>query len=174
MVTGHASEKKREYQMDTNKLRNVVFEQTGIRIDTTDPVFALVALNDAVLAEGVQRQSALVNDMAEQLATRTKVLLDAADRYQQRVQDDAPQVAVRKPPIGMWIAGGAGIALLSAALTLAGQSLLPRPEPQRITVPAPLTPEQSANMRNGEKIMRILPTLDAPVQAQVKELMEAP
>lgn len=41
--------------MDHHKLRSAVFEKTGIKIDTTDPVFALVALNEAVLEEMFQR-----------------------------------------------------------------------------------------------------------------------
>ena len=155
--------------MDTNKLRNHVFEQTGIRIDTTDPVFALVALNDAVLAEGVERQRALLGELSEQLATRTKVLLNAADRIGD--QPEAPPERKLAP----LILGGAGVAVLAALLTLAGQHFLLRPEaPQRVTVPAPLSADQLTNMRNGEKFMKILPKLDAPAQAQVKELMEAP
>ena len=41
--------------MDHHKLRSAVFEKTGIKIDTTDPIFALVALNEAVLEEMFQR-----------------------------------------------------------------------------------------------------------------------
>jgi len=41
--------------MEPHKLRTHVFDKTGIRIDVDDPVFALVALNEAVLAETVGR-----------------------------------------------------------------------------------------------------------------------
>lgn len=44
--------------MDPQKLRTLVFEKTGIKIDTTDPVFALVALNESVLEEALQRHLA--------------------------------------------------------------------------------------------------------------------
>lgn len=37
--------------MDTSKLQVAVFEKTGIRLDRTDPVFALVALNETVIEE---------------------------------------------------------------------------------------------------------------------------
>jgi hypothetical protein len=37
--------------MDIKKLQLAVFEKTGIRIDDADPVFAVVALNDALLGE---------------------------------------------------------------------------------------------------------------------------
>lgn len=32
--------------MDQQKLRTLVFEKTGVKIDVDDPVFALVALNE--------------------------------------------------------------------------------------------------------------------------------
>ena len=37
--------------MDIKKLQLAVFEKTGIRIDDADPVFAVVALNEALLSE---------------------------------------------------------------------------------------------------------------------------
>ncbi len=37
--------------MDISKLQTAVFEKTGIRLDRTDPVFGLVALNEVVIAE---------------------------------------------------------------------------------------------------------------------------
>jgi uncharacterized protein YicC (UPF0701 family) len=37
--------------MDIKKLQLAVFERTGVRIDETDPVFAVVALNEALLGE---------------------------------------------------------------------------------------------------------------------------
>ena len=46
--------------MDHHKLRSAVFEKTGIKIDTTDPIFALVALNEAVLEEMFQRHLSLL------------------------------------------------------------------------------------------------------------------
>ena len=48
--------------MDQQKLRTLVFEKTGVKIDVDDPVFALVALNEAVLAEAVERHVALLDD----------------------------------------------------------------------------------------------------------------
>ena len=50
--------------MDQQKLRTLVFEKTGIKIDTTDPVFALVALNECILEETLQRHLALVRESA--------------------------------------------------------------------------------------------------------------
>lgn len=37
--------------MDIQRLQNQVFERTGIRIDAVDPVFTVVALNEAVFEE---------------------------------------------------------------------------------------------------------------------------
>lgn len=37
--------------MDIDKLRVAVFEKTGIRLDRNDPIFSLVALNEAVIAD---------------------------------------------------------------------------------------------------------------------------
>lgn len=39
--------------MDIQKLRTAIFEKTGVRVDATDPIFTLVALNDAVLEESI-------------------------------------------------------------------------------------------------------------------------
>lgn len=56
--------------VDQHKLRSQVFDKTGIRIDTDDPIFALVALNEAVLAETVERQLAMLNTATEALAAQ--------------------------------------------------------------------------------------------------------
>ena len=37
--------------MDIQRLQNQVFERTGVRIDAIDPVFTVVALNEAVFEE---------------------------------------------------------------------------------------------------------------------------
>ncbi len=50
--------------MDQQKLRTLVFEKTGIKIDATDPVFALVALNESVLEETLQRHWAMVREQS--------------------------------------------------------------------------------------------------------------
>jgi len=58
--------------MEPHKLRTHVFDKTGIRIDVDDPVFALVALNEAVLAETVGRQLALLEGPREALAAQAR------------------------------------------------------------------------------------------------------
>lgn len=37
--------------MEISKLQTAVFDRTGIRLDRTDPIFALVALNEVVIEE---------------------------------------------------------------------------------------------------------------------------
>ena len=58
--------------MDQHKLRTHVFDKTGIRIDTDDPIFALVALNEAVLADTVERQLALLDAATQALAAQAR------------------------------------------------------------------------------------------------------
>ncbi|MBH1985611.1 MAG: hypothetical protein I8H79_23945, partial [Burkholderiales bacterium] len=58
--------------MDQHKLRSHVFDKTGIKIDVDDPIFALVALNEAVLAETVERQLALLDAATQALAAQAR------------------------------------------------------------------------------------------------------
>ncbi len=44
--------------LDPQKLRCSYSEKTGIKVDVDDPIFALVALNEAVLEEAVERHLA--------------------------------------------------------------------------------------------------------------------
>ena len=39
--------------MDIQKLRTTIFDKTGIRVDAADPIFTLVALNEAMLEESI-------------------------------------------------------------------------------------------------------------------------
>ena len=58
--------------MDRHKLRSHVFDKTGIKVDVDDPIFALVALNEAVLAETVERQLALLDAATQALAAQAR------------------------------------------------------------------------------------------------------
>lgn len=58
--------------MDQHKLRSHVFDKTGIKIDVDDPIFALVALNEAVLAETVERQLTLLDAATQALAAQAR------------------------------------------------------------------------------------------------------
>jgi hypothetical protein len=184
--------------MDQNKLRTLVFEKTGIKIDTTDPVFAVVALNEAVLSEYVDRHVAAIHELSDKLSGQTRHLLDAGERYRrlheledtgaarndvappaaatassnQRVENVSPGLSV-----GKVIALVSVVALFSVGLTLIGQSVLvPQAKPVQATqaiVPA-LTAKQVALMRNGEKYAKVWPKLDVETQAKIQELMQQP
>src|SRR4051812_22711052 len=67
--------------MELNRLRTLVFEKTGIKIGTDDPIFALVALNEAVLAECVEPHVAALNQAAHQLSQQTNKLVHASEIY---------------------------------------------------------------------------------------------
>ncbi|MES2934368.1 MAG: hypothetical protein V4805_12875 [Pseudomonadota bacterium] len=69
--------------MDQQKLRNLVFEKTGIKVDLDDPIFALVALNEAVLAEAVGVHITAMDDATERLSVRTRQLQDVANQIRQ-------------------------------------------------------------------------------------------
>ncbi|MBV8634446.1 MAG: hypothetical protein JO002_08160 [Burkholderiaceae bacterium] len=174
--------------MDLNKLRTEVFEKTGIKVDTTDPIFALVALNEAVLADYAQQNLAGLHEATEKLKEQTKQLHDAGERAKalllqmgHKVDDPAPPAAAPHKPLPWPLFASAGItALLTAALVLALQSLfaaphqpLPAPPVVQASAPAPaLTPEQQQLIQSGEKFAKAWPKLDAKTQARIQALMQ--
>lgn len=99
--------------MDQHKLRTLVFEKTGVKIDIDDPVFALVALNEAVLEDAVQRHVALMDSTSRELvrharaagglaadtpaARRKGAVLDATN---EALEHDAATQAAAQPASG--------------------------------------------------------------------------
>ncbi len=170
--------------MDQQKLRTLVFEKTGVKIDVDDPVFALVALNEAVLAEAVERHVALLDGATRELAEQAQALQDGG--FVSR-PTGRPAAALLKPaalvqPFNpghaekrmMAIAGGA--ALLAALLVLFGQAIFFKPAP-----PAPpvvqakeLNEEQAGALRNGEKLAKIVQKLDAKTRDKIQAEMQKP
>ncbi|OYO31020.1 hypothetical protein [Janthinobacterium sp. PC23-8] len=109
--------------MDQHKLRSHVFERTGIRIDTDDPIFALVALNEAVLAETVERQLAVLNTATEALAAQAC----ATGGLPPLAMPLALGVADRRwftPREWRLLGAAAIVSLASSLLVLAGAALL--------------------------------------------------
>lgn len=153
--------------MDQQKLRTLVFEKTGVKIDVDDPVFALVALNEAVLEEAVERHVALLNEASGALAGQVSALQGKP------LGTAAPLADVPRSPT-MLVAGGA--AVLGAVLVLAGQALFFRPAPAAAPVvqARELTPEQSAAIRNGEKLAKIVGKLDAKTRSAIEAEMQKP
>jgi len=179
--------------MDLNKLRTQVFEKTGIKIDTNDPLFALVALNEAVLSECVTPQLDNLQDATTQLKEQTKHLIEAGDRVKrlllqmgQTVDDPAPVASItatssapEKSALPWRTIGAAGaISLSSALLVLGGQAALGYPHiPAPVVIspvvtPPALTPEQTLLIQNGEKYAKMWPKLDAKTQEKIKALTQ--
>jgi len=188
--------------MDQNKLRTVVFEKTGIKIDTTDPVFALVALNDAVLAEYLEHHLSVMSQAADRVSQQTEQLVKANTTYKNLIQQIGDVAANANPDevtailkasndddisrtsrlfsqsnIKQWILFGGSIALLSSLLTIGGQWVIGQKDaaiPKIITqvVEAPLTAHQQKMIQSGEKLTKILPKLDTKTQARIQELMK--
>lgn len=153
--------------MDQQKLRTLVFEKTGVKIDVDDPVFALVALNEAVLAEAVERHVNLLHEASGALAGKVASL-------QGRPAEAAPapvQYADRR----LLLAAG-GAAVLGAVLVLLGQALFfrPAPAPAPVVQAKELTPEQSAAIQNGEKLARIVSKLDKKTRSAIEAEMQKP
>jgi hypothetical protein len=148
--------------MDQQKLRTLVFEKTGVKIDVDDPVFALVALNEAVLEEAVERHVKLLHDASGALAGKVATLQGGP----------AGVAAVDRRLLA--VAGGA--ALLGASLVLAGQALFfqPAPVPPPVVQAKELTPEQQAAIANGEKLARAIAKLDKKARSTIEAEMQKP
>ncbi len=166
--------------MDQQKLRTLVFEKTGVRIDVDDPIFALVALNEAVLAEAVERHVALLDDATADLADQAQALLDNGSICRYADSGARPVAApmhaapaVQEKRI-MAIAGAA--AVLCAVLVLIGQALFFRPAPiaPATVIAKELTPEQALAIRNGEKMAAIVQKLDSKTRNAIQAEMQKP
>jgi len=133
--------------LDPQKLRLHVFEKTGIKVDVDDPIFALVALNEAVLEEAVERHLARLDGMHAPAAAPAAA---AGPAY-------VPPPGARPIPTShepfsrrelRLLAAAAGVAVLTAALVLIGQAIFSKP--------AGIPPA---------KLERALQTLDAKTRA---------
>jgi hypothetical protein len=172
--------------MDQQKLRSLVFEKTGVKIDIDDPVFALVALNEAVLAEAVERHVALLDAATEELAAQVDAL-HAGGKLARPAAAERPVPAVLKPPAApasaglsqrdrraMLLAGGA--AVFGALIVLFGQALLFKPAP----LPAPLlqakelTAEQTAALAAADKLNKAILKLDQKSRTALQAELQKP
>jgi|SRR5450830_430779 len=119
--------------MDQHKLRSHVFDKTGIKIDVDDPIFALVALNEAVLAETVERQLALLDAATQALAAQARAAgglpaLPAAAMPESPlsapVPAPSPSPAAFTPREWRLLGAAAIVSLVCALLVLGGAALL--------------------------------------------------
>lgn len=184
--------------MDQNKLRTLVFEKTGIKIDTTDPVFAVVALNEAVLSEYLERHLAVMNGVSERVNAQTSQLIEASERYKKLLQHigdasttgsalevtallhvaDKPTVD-RKSNYVPWIAAAIGVTVLTAALILSKQWMFVHQENVPLkqatqVIQAPLTQDQILLIQDGKKYAKMWAKLDAKTQARIQALIQQP
>ena len=164
--------------MDRAKLRSQVFEKTGIKLDVDDPIFALVALNEAVLEETVERHLERIEAASAELAQHARSAggLPPASPPPPL----APVVPLSVPgrrPIATSHEGfsarelrllGAAVlvALLTASVMLVGQSMFH-------SAPA-LTPAQQAALARAEKLDKVLPTLEPKTRSAVEEALAKP
>ena len=182
--------------MDQQKLRTLVFEKTGVRIDIDDPIFALVALNEAVLAEAVERHVAMIDDASADLADHLQALEDNGStcRYVPAAAGKAASAAVvckaasaasvgaaastpaqsalRAPDERRAIALAAGAALLGALLVLLGQAAFFGRAPAPAT--ATLSAQQEAALKNAEKLTLAVQRLDPKVRTAIDAEMQKP
>ncbi|MDN2716532.1 hypothetical protein [Janthinobacterium sp. SUN120] len=119
--------------MDQHKLRSHVFDKTGIKIDVDDPIFALVALNEAVLAETVERQLTLLDAATQALAAQARAAGGLPPLPAAAMPQPVPAAPVPAPapaPTGFtpreWRLLGAAaiVSIASALLVLGGAALL--------------------------------------------------
>jgi hypothetical protein len=159
--------------MDQQKLRTLVFEKTGVKIDLDDPVFALVALNEAVLAEAVERHVALIEQASDAMAARLAGPLAGAPAPVRAGAPAAPSapVAATGPAL---LAGAA--AVLGAVLVLLGQALWfkPVPAPAPVVQARELSADQSAALRQADKLDKIVQKLDPKIRATIRAEMQKP
>jgi hypothetical protein len=171
--------------MDQQKLRSLVFEKTGVKIDIDDPIFALVALNEAVLEEAVERHIAAIDAASLELTRHARLaggLAAAASLPGPDAKAEAMAEAARKaalldatlspavtPRDVRLLAAAAGIAVLSALVVLGGQAAFSKPPAAPIVEQAKaLTPEQTLALQNADKLTKAIEKLDPKTRSQLQ------
>ena len=164
--------------MDQQKLRTLVFEKTGVRIDVDDPVFALVALNEAVLAEAVERHVALLDDATRELAGQVQALQGGGHIAASPAEAAAvkPHEVPARDGERRVIAIASGAALLGALLVLLGQAAFFRaPAPPAPVVQArELSAEQARALDDAGKLARAIEKLDPKSRKLIQTEMQKP
>jgi hypothetical protein len=170
--------------MDQHKLRSLVFEKTGVKVDIDDPIFALVALNEAVLAESVERHIARIDAASQELAEQARAAGGLAPAraaagsasatapaatagYEPAPAAPVKAIATQSPLVTpreqRLLAAAAGISLLTALLVVGSQALFGKPA----TAPG-LTEQQAAALAQAEKLSRAIDKLDEKTRAQIQ------
>ncbi|WP_374362266.1 hypothetical protein [Pseudoduganella danionis] len=174
--------------MDQHKLRTLVFEKTGVKIDIDDPVFALVALNEAVLEDAVQRHVALMDSTSRELVRHARAAgglaaESPAARRQGTVLDatnEAPEAETAahgaaaptgQPAVGA-ASGGAAGGTTSVTTTPASASLDGR-EKRLLMAATGLALLSAVLALAGQALFFKPAALPAPIVQQAKELTPA-
>ncbi len=216
--------------MDQQKLRSLVFEKTGIKIDTSDPVFAVVAMNEALLEEAVQRHLLVLEQSSKAILQQLQALRAQAsgeaipvaaahDDIWENSNSNTSQTAHKSATT---IEEGTGLESVSestaAASSTSSVSSATNQSPSNFaTSPAPanafvaqlriaaltalmtvalmlptlgmfapkantpasgtaptLTPQQESQLKQYEKLQKLLPTLDAKTRTQIETELKKP
>ncbi len=156
--------------MDRQKLRSLVFDKTGIKIDVDDPLFALVALNEAVLADTVERHLALLDNAARELALQAQAVADGTPRPLPPLStvESAPAASSGFTRAERRLIGAAaGAAFFGALMALATQTLFATPPPA-------VTPAQVLALVQGEKLARAVQKLDQKNRDLIQAELQKP
>ncbi len=193
--------------MDQQKLRSLVFEKTGIKIDTSDPVFAVVAMNEALLEEAVQRHLLVLEQSSKAILQQLQALrAQAAGEPVPAAHDDiwensiagaasaatpastppasnmpeasVPPSAATAPssvqaPFQAQLRLAAMTALMTVALMLPTLGMFAPKASAPATAPA-LTPQQETQLKQFDKLQKLLPSLDAKSRAQIEAELKKP
>jgi len=177
--------------MDQHKLRTLVFEKTGVKIDVDDPVFALVALNEAVLEDAVERHVAAIDSATRELVQHAReagglppsrdpgqrhdgssehapaALAAGALGYEPAPAGPVRAIPTKAPAITRrelrLLGAAAGIALLSALLVLGGQAAFSKPG---------LTPEQTRALHDADQLRLAIDKLDPKLRDEVRAQLQ--
>ncbi|UGQ45795.1 hypothetical protein [Massilia endophytica] len=181
--------------MDQHKLRSLVFEKTGVKVDVDDPIFALVALNEAVLADAVERHIAQIDAASQELTALARQAggLPQPGRGSSEFEESEPArpagfhpaPAATVKPIATQhplftprelrlMAVSAGLSLLAALLVVGLQAMFSKPAPAPVVQTTALSSEQIAAIATGEKYNKILPRLDPKTRAALQAEMAKP
>ena len=163
--------------MDQQKLRSLVFEKTGVKVDIDDPIFALVALNEAVLAEAVERHVAQIEAATQELVEQAGSAHRPARAARERAAPALLKPVAPTPNHEGRIAAIAGAAaVLCALLVLLGQAIFFKPAalPAPVVQARELTAEQQAALKTGEKLARAVQKLDQKSRNAVQAEMQKP
>ena len=133
-----------------------------------------------MLADTVERQVALLSAAAQELAQQTRAAA-AAGHAPAAPAAPAHAIPTRGAPLfepREWrlLGGAAVVAVLGAALALAGHALLAKPPvlPAPVVTAPALTPQQTAALEQGDKLARAVQKLDPKSRALIQAEMQKP